>query len=129
MPFLSCWSAIFLYNFMQVLLLETLETAPTSRMRAATTLLRLALCCRFKYFEYQTIGASASVVVVVTVVVVLVMVSVVVIVVAAAVVVDILLFGCESRSGSDRPCEWLPAIFVGAAVVLLVVCVVVGLLR
>ena len=113
---------------MQVLLLDTLETAPTiaaSEMRAATTLLRLALCCRFKYFEYQTIGASASVVVVVTVVVVLVMVSVVVIVVAAAVVIDILLFGCESRSASDRPCEWLPAIFVGAAVVLLVVCVVV----
>ena len=88
---------------MQVLLLDTLETAPTiatSEMRAATTLLRLALCCRFKY---RTIGASASVVVVCTIVVVIVMVSVVVFVVAAAVVVDSLLFGCESRSGADRP--------------------------
>ncbi len=90
---------------MQVLLLDTLETAPTiatSEMRAATTLLRLALCCRFKY---RTIGAlSASVFVVCTIVVVIVMVSVVVFVVAAAgVVVDSLLFGCESRSGADRP--------------------------
>ena len=105
---------------MQVLLLDTLETAPTiatSEMRAATTLLRLALCCRFKY---RTIGASASVVVVCTIVVVIVMVSVVVFVAAAAVVVDSLLFGCESRSGADRP-----AIFFGAAVILLVVCVVV----
>ncbi len=85
--------------------MKTLETAPTiatSRLRAATTLLRLALCCRFKD---RRIGASASVVVVVTVVVVFVMVSVVIIVVAAAVVVDVLLFGCESRSGADRLCE------------------------
>ena len=45
-------------------------------------------------------------VVVVVVVVVLVKVFVVIVVVAAAVVVDVLLlFGCESRSGSDRPCE------------------------
>ena len=50
--------------------------------------------------------------VVVVVVIVLVLVSVVVIVVVAAVVVDVLLllFGCESRSGSDRPCACLEAI-------------------
>ena len=56
--------------------------------------------------------------VVVVVVVVLVLVSVVVIVVVAGVVVDVLLslsFGCESRSGSDRPCACLDAIGVGAA--------------
>ncbi len=56
-------------------------------------------------------------VVVVTVVVILSMVFGVVVVVAAAVVVDVLLFGCKSRSGADRPCEWLHAIGVGAAVV------------
>ena len=72
---------------------------------------------------------ASDVVIVVTVVVVLVMVSVVVIVVAAAVFVDILLFWCESCSGADRACEWFPAIIVGAGVVLLVVCVVVGLPR
>ena len=56
--------------------------------------------------------------VVVVVVVVLVLVSVVVIVVVAGNVVDVLLlFGCESRSGSDRPCACLDAIGVGAAVV------------
>ena len=49
----------------------------------------------------RTIGASVSVVVVT--VVVIVMVSGVVIVVVAAVVVDVLLFGCEPRSGADRP--------------------------
>ena len=55
-------------------------------------------------------------VVVVVVVVVLVLVSVVDIVVVAAVVVDVLLLiGCESRSGSDRPCACLDAIGVGAA--------------
>ena len=47
-----------------------------------------------------------------------VLVSVVVIVVVAGVVVDVLLLlGCESRSGSDRPCARLDAIGVGAAVV------------
>ena len=47
----------------------------------------------------------------VVVVIVLVLVSVVVIVVVAAVVVDVLLlFGCESRSSSDRACECLDAI-------------------
>ena len=56
---------------------------------------------------------------VVVVVVVLVLVSVVVV---AGVVVDVLLlllllFGCESRSGSDRPCACLDAIGVGDAVV------------
>ena len=54
----------------------------------------------------------------VVVVVVLVLVSVVDIVVVAAVVVDVLLLiGCESRSGSDRPCACLDAIGVDAAVV------------
>ena len=58
----------------------------------------------------------------VVVVVVLVLVSVVVIVVVAGDVVYVLLlllllFGCESRSGSDRPCACLDAIGVGAAVV------------
>ena len=49
--------------------------------------------------------------VVVVVVVVLVLVSVVVIVAVAGVVVDVLfLLGCESRSGSDRPCACLEAI-------------------
>ena len=53
------------------------------------------------------------------VVIVLVLVSVVVIVVVAGVVVDVLLLlGCESRSGSDRPCARLDAIGVGAAIVL-----------
>ena len=56
-------------------------------------------------------------VVVVVVDVVLVTVFVVSFVVAAAVVVDVLLFGCESRSASDRPCEWLHAVGVDAAVV------------
>jgi hypothetical protein len=55
---------------------------------------------------------------VVVVVIVVVLVSVVVIVVVAAAVFDVLLFGCESRSGSDRPCEWAHAIGVGAAVIL-----------
>ena len=45
----------------------------------------------------------SDVVVVVAVVLVLVMVFAVVIVVDAAVVVDVLLFGCEPRSGADRP--------------------------
>ena len=55
---------------------------------------------------------------VVVVVVVLVLISVVDIVGVAAVVVDVLLLlGCESRSGSDRPCVCLDAIEVGAAVV------------
>ena len=59
--------------------------------------------------------------VVVVVVVVLVLVSVVVIVVVAGDVVYVLLllllllFGCESRSGSDRPCACLDATGVGAA--------------
>ena len=45
-----------------------------------------------------------------------VLVSVVVIVVVAGVVVDVLLLlGCESRSGSGRPCVRLNAIGVGAA--------------
>ena len=96
--------------------LETATTIATSRMRAATTLVKLALCWRFKY---RRIGASASVVVVVTVVVVLAMVFVVVVVVvAAAVVVDVLLFGCESRSGADRLREWLHAFCVGRTVAL-----------
>ena len=60
----------------------------------------------------------SDVVVVVTVVVVLVVVLVVIIVVASAVVVDVLIFGCESRSGADRPCEWLHAICVGCTVAL-----------
>ena len=48
-----------------------------------------------------------------------VLVSVVVFVVVAGVVVGVLLLlGCESRSGSDRPCARLDAIGVGAAVVL-----------
>ncbi len=51
-----------------------------------------------------------------TVVVVLAMAFVVVVVVAAAVVVDVVLFGCESRSGAPRPCEWLQAFSVGFAV-------------
>ena len=57
---------------------------------------------------------------VVVVVVVLVLVSVVVIVVVAGDVVGVLLLlsiGCESRSGSDRPCACLDAIGVDAAVV------------
>ena len=63
---------------------------------------------------------------VVVVVVVLVFVSVVVISVVAAVVVDVLFFGCKSRSASDRPCgccmlwESMLLSFVVA------VCVVVG---
>ena len=64
----------------------------------------------------RCVCVSDVVVVVVTVVVVLAMVFVVVIVVAAAVVVDVLLFGCESRSGADRPCERLHALGVSAAV-------------
>ena len=44
-------------------------------------------------------------------------VIVVAVVVSAAVIVDVLFFGCESRSASDRPCEWLHAIGVAAAVV------------
>ena len=49
----------------------------------------------------RCVCVSDVVVVVVTVGVVIVMVSVVVI----AVVVDVLLFGCGSRSGADRLCE------------------------
>ena len=103
---------------MQVLLLDTLETAPTiatSEMRAATTLLRLALL-PLEAQNNRCVCVRDVVVVVTVFVVVLAMVFVVVVVVAAAVVVDVVLFGCESRSGAHRPCEWLQALSVGFAV-------------
>ena len=67
----------------------------------------------------------------VVVVIVLVLVSVVIIVVVAAVVVDVLLlllFGCESRSGSDRPCVSGCMLLLESVLLSFVVavCVVVG---
>ena len=67
----------------------------------------------------------------VVVVIVLVLVSVVVIVVVAAIVVDVLLlllFGCESRSGLDRPCVNGCMLLLESVLLsfLVAVCVVVG---
>ncbi len=103
---------------MQVLLLDRLETAPTiatSEMRAATTLLRLAL-----QVQNNRCVCVSDVVVVVTVVVVLAMVFVVIVVVAA-VVVDVVLFGCESRSGAHTVLVSGCKLFVLAVLSLVVV--------
>ena len=79
---------------------------------------RLVPCFLLQAQNNRCVCVIDVVVVVVVVVVVLVTVSVVVVlVVAAAVVFDVSLFGCESRSASNRPCEWLHAMGVDAAVV------------
>ena len=88
-------------------------------MRATTKTAPFGAALPLQVQNNRCVCVSDVFVVVVTVVVVLAMVFVVVVVVAAAVVVDVLLFGCESRSGETvLVCEWLHAICVGCTVVL-----------